>query len=205
MLTEEQSKLVEQYHKLAMKISNQYYDKNVSMLMNKKLERGDIDQITNIWLCTLAKRFDSTKGKFSTYLYNLLEVSVSREVEQYNIVKIPVRYAWERGNAEEYMGVMYGGIEELDKSLPSSVADDLTVMDTIADDDIDNPIDSAIINNILNKSLDEKNVQIVKMTVGGYLQKEIAEKLGISIPTVKFRLGRSRKILREELELAGVM
>ena len=199
-LTDEQRELVESHYKSIMQISNDYRRKNKDLLSIKKLSKEDVEQIALMKACEIALKNETIKYKFSTYLYNTLYFEIGREVDKYNIIKIPRRDNWHlkghRDFKDEYNFVLKNGIDELDKSLNNSDGEGefFTIMDKL---DVDSAKDDAeyekiLLKEILVEYVGQDMAQALILQSDGFSLNQIANKLGMKPTTLVNRLHKAK-------------
>lgn len=199
-LTEEQKQLVEEHYQLTVKLAREYYQSNAGLLIKKKIDEDDILQVASLLLCNFAKKHNKEKSQLSTYLYNFLKLAITREVERYNILKIPNKHDWSRevnkGREEEYRSILYGDIIQLDFESNNEEYSNEPLLNLIPCKNSQVDFDEFLLEEVIDTHINKKDATIIKLNLKGYTNKNISETMGITIDAVKGRLQRTRKTLK---------
>lgn len=199
-LTRKQKDLVDSHYKSIMQISNDFRRRNRDLLLIKKLSKDDVEQIALMKACEIALKSETIRNEFSTYLYNTLPFDIGREVNSYNIVKIPRRDNWDlEGHEElreEYNSVLRHGIGELDKPLDNNDGEGevFTVMDRFDVDSAeeDQEYEKLLLQETLIKHVGQDMAQALILQSDDFSLKQIADKLGIKVTTLRNRLYKAK-------------
>lgn len=96
--------------------------------------------------------------------------------------------------------VDFSHIEDTHQALNSFQKDVLHTIKNLTSDVRKQLATKLTIREAINKTLNDKEKQVIQLSIEGYKQEEIAKKLGISQPRVNFLLKRTLKKLRNFLE-----
>jgi RNA polymerase sigma factor (sigma-70 family) len=176
-LTEEQQKLVEKNHNLIYFVLKKLF-----------LSVEDWYGIVAIGLCKAAYHYDPLRSKFATFACFIMKQEVFMEKRKQRMLR------------------RSGITISLDDIIPCSKGENLTVEDTIpAPDNTEQQVYERILLAGIQR-LKPKRQTLIKMTMSGYKQRDIAEAIGRSQPQASRllkhttqQLLRVMKIKREDL------
>lgn len=200
-LNAKQKQLVEDYFLLGMKIGNEYYNKNRDMILNKRLEKDDIDQIVCVELCKMAKYYDEDLN-FATLVKSYLPSNVGSVVLQYNIIKIPRIDNWKldmhKDNIDELSSITHNGIFELDKPSTSNdgSGDTFSELDLIPSDDCDS-LERIELEDELASHFNKTVARSLILQSDGYSVADISKKLNVKNTTLTNWIRQAKIRMRE--------
>ena len=209
-LTKEQSKIVEEHYLAAMNITNKYWDKNKTLLSDKKISLEDLEQIALMKMCEKALRIDETSVKFITTLYNELEFAINREVFKYNIVKIPRPDDWDlemhKNNKEQFATILHG-IVELDKPIMAEHGE-MATLETIESqltsetkiDYFKEDVEDIFIKDVLERYFNSTTVEMLLLYIEDYSITQISERLNIKRTSLVNKLYKAKAELKNYIE-----
>ena len=199
-LNTRQRELINKHYLSIMQISNDFRRDNRDLLSIKKLSKEDVEQIALMKACEIALRDKEIKNEFSTYLYSTLSLGIGREVNGYNIVKIPRRDNWKLEShkefVDEYNSVLRNGIDELDKPLNNSNGDGevFTVMDKFDLDSVEdeNAYERLLLEETLTKHVGGDMAKALMLQSDDFTLEYIANELNLKTSTLRNRLYKAK-------------
>ncbi|MBN2068479.1 MAG: sigma-70 family RNA polymerase sigma factor [Opitutales bacterium] len=174
-------------HKAYQQIVDIYWDKIYNRVFGMLKTREDAEEITQDAFIKAHRGLENFRGdaSFSTWLF---QIANNLATNRY--------WYWIRRK------------RDLSISLEQNITDDgdMTLADTLAAD-VDDPAAITVIQELQTRidvclpELNRKHREILELRIKKHFSYEkIAQKLGISVGTVKSRIARARESLREKLE-----
>lgn len=174
-------------HNAYQQIVDMYWDKIYNRVFGMLKTREDAEEITQDAFIKAHRGLENFRGdaSFSTWLF---QIANNLATNRY--------WYWIRRK------------RDLSISLEQNITDDgdMTLADTLAAD-VDDPAAITVIQELQSRidvclpELNRKHREILELRIKKHFSYEkIAQKLGISVGTVKSRIARARESLREKLE-----
>lgn len=160
------------------------------------VDREDVMQDAMLKVFRAYERFDSTKASANTYFTRIIE----------NTIIDHIRHSQTQYSVNDVSGVSdaYGtrilelidgnGLQRRKREGESTAVNDTRVKDLIYGSSLEEQLLMELMLD-LDKMLNERELQIFNLRYEGYTHEEIAEKIGVSRPTVAKDWVRVRKIV----------
>ena len=197
-LTDDQRKLVDENAGLAYNVASRYIKSNYGLVTRKGLNLEDLIQAALEQLCISAKTYNPDIAEISTYVFNAMYLKINTFVRTYNQIKIPRWDRWsEYEDKDELIAIGLGYTTSLDQPIGNSDGNDIYYGDLAGEEEVG--LGEMELEDLLERTLEDRELQILKMSLQGASQTKISKILGVSQAQVSRILIRAKKKLQKEL------